>query len=62
MTENKHKCKYCKFIVFNLIGLEQTCTKLGTIVSMDNDSCIDFEFSERRYKQIKRYLKELEDD
>lgn len=52
VTENKHKCKYCKQLLFNLVGLSQTCTKLGIIVHMDDESCTDFEFSEKRYKQM----------
>lgn len=58
MTENKRKCKYCKHLLINLIGTSQTCTKLNTIIPMDDNACADFEFSEKKYNQIQRYLNE----
>ena len=59
MIENKRLCKYCKHLLINLQGTTQTCTFLRILVPMENEGCADFEFSEKRYKRIIEYEKEL---
>ena len=54
---SKRKCKYCKKLLINLVGESQTCLKLDIIVNMNNDACMDFEFSQKRYDQITEYEK-----
>ena len=56
------KCKYCKHLLINLVGQSQTCLKLDVIVDMENDACMDYEFSQKRYDQITEYEKELNGD
>lgn len=60
MTENKRLCKYCKHLLIYLIGTTQTCTFFEKYVHMEDEGCVDFEFSEKRYKRITEYEKELE--
>ena len=60
MTDSK--CKYCKHLLIHLIGQSQTCLKLDIIVNMENDACMDYEFSQKRYDQITEYEKELKGD
>ena len=62
MTENKRLCKYCKHLLIHLIGTTQTCTFSGEFVHMEDEGCVDFEFSEKRYKRITEYEKELESE
>ena len=57
MTENKRLCKYCKHLLINLQGTTQTCTFIEKYVHIEDKGCMDFEFSEKRYK----YEKELEE-
>lgn len=54
---SKRKCKYCKKLLINLVGESQTCLKLDIIVNMNNDACMDFEFSQKRYDQITEFEK-----
>lgn len=56
---SKRKCKYCKKLLIHLVGKSQNCLKLGIIVNMDDDACMDFEFSQKRYDQITEYEKKL---